>query len=201
MGCGVDYIYPPENKAIYERILESGGAIISEYSEGIEPSSDKFRQRNRIVSALSLGVLVVEAEYRSGTTITAKYAKEQGKNVFCIPSSITNSKGVGTNTLIRKGATLVQSPNDIIKVYGINGGKQITIEELENYDKHTQINLDKIPEEYREIYQLLCEPLSANEISQKTKMDITEVYSMLFMMELEELIKKYENKYVIFEKI
>lgn len=176
-------------------ILENGGAIVSEYPEGTEPSSDKFRQRNRIVSALSLGVLIVEAEYRSGTSITARYAKEHGKDIFCIPSAITNSKGVGTNMLIKKGAILVQSPKDIIQTYGINNYKQITIEELEECNQDNQINLDVIPEEYREMYKLLYEPLSVDEISRKTKMDITDVYSMLFMMELEGLIKKYENKY------
>lgn len=191
----MDYIYPPENEEIYEKILEAGGAIISEYPEGTEPSSEKFRQRNRIVSALSLGVLVVEAEYRSGTTITARYAKEQGKDIFCIPSAITNSKGIGTNILIKKGAILVQTPKDIIQEYGVDNYKQITIDELEKENQAKQISLNEIPEEYREMYKLLYEPLSVDEISLKTKMDITEVYSMLFMMELEGLIKKHENKY------
>ena len=105
------------------------------------------------------------------------------------------SKGMGTNILIQKGATLVQTPKDIIQTYGVEGYKQITIEELEKENQVKQINLNEIPEEYRELYKLLYEPLSVDEISLKTKMDITEVYSMLFMMELEGLIKKYENKY------
>ncbi len=197
LGCGVDYIYPIENKEIYEKIIENGGAIISEYSEGTKPDSDKFRNRNRIVSGLSLGVLIVEAEKRSGTSITARYAREQGKDVFCIPSSLENSKGVGTNNQIKKGAKLVQCPKDITKLYGRNSGKQITIEEIEESNKQKNINLDEVPEEYREIYKLLYEPLNVNEISIKTKMDVTEIYSILFMMELEGLVKKHENKYVI----
>ncbi len=99
--------------------------------------------------------------------------------------------------MIKKGATLVQFPEDITNIYGVNITKQITIEELEKQNKVTAINLNEVPEEYREIYEVLYEPLSINEISTKVKMELTEVYSILFMMELEGLIKKYENKYVI----
>lgn len=84
-----------------------------------------------------------------------------------------------------------------MQVYGVAGNKQITIEELEQKSQKTQIDLNEIPEEYREIYKILSEPLSVNELSSKLKVEVTEVYSILFMMELEGLIKKYENKYVI----
>lgn len=94
MGSGINYIFPKENEKLYNDILENNGAIVSEYPDYIEPKSDMFRKRNRIVSGLSLGVLVVEAEYRSGTTITARYAKEQKKEVFCIPNSRENRKGI-----------------------------------------------------------------------------------------------------------
>lgn len=93
LGNGPKYIYPPENKEIYQKILAEGGAIISEYPEDTPPDSDKFRKRNRIVSGLSMGILIVEAAYRSGTSITARYAKEQGKEVYCIPNAIENKKG------------------------------------------------------------------------------------------------------------
>lgn len=94
LGNGPKYIYPPENKELYERILRQEGAIVSEYPEDTPPTSDKFRKRNRIVSALGCGVLIVEAEYRSGTSITARHAKEQGKEVYCIPNAIENKKGM-----------------------------------------------------------------------------------------------------------
>lgn len=198
MGCGPDYIYPRENRKIYEKIIENGGTIISEYLPGTEPSSEKFRQRNRIVSGLSLGVLIVEAEKRSGTSITARYAKEQEKPVFCIPSSIENRKGIGTNNLIKKGAILVQEPSEILEKYEIkNMTHEITIEQLNEQNKITPIKLNQIAEKYRDIYEILYEPLSANEISMKIKKDITEVYSKVFLMELEGLIKKIGNKYVV----
>lgn len=93
----------------------------------------------------------------------------------------------------------MQFPSDISKMYGVNPSRQITIEEIERKSKIPEINIDEIPKEYREIYKLLYEPLSASEISIKTKLDLTEVYSILLMMELKGYIRKYENKYVILE--
>lgn len=197
LGCGADYIYPKENKEIYNKIIENGGAIVSEYKEGTRPDSEKFKQRNRIVSGLSLGVLIVEAEARSGTSITARFAREEGKFVFCIPNSINNRKGIGTNTLIKKGATLVQMPSEIMEKYGTSETRNITIEELDKKNKITPIKLNQVPEEYRDIYEILYEPLSINEISIKTKLNITEVYSKLFLMELEGLVKRQGSKYII----
>lgn len=98
--------------------------------------------------------------------------------------------------LIRKGAKLVQFPEDVTGEYGIKNSKNITIEELEKRKKH-EIDLSEIPEEYREIYKILKKPLSANEISIEIKADVTEVYSMLFLMELEGLIEKQGSKYII----
>lgn len=144
--------------------------------------------------------MVVEAKIVSGTSITARYANEQGKNVFCIPSSIDNRKGIGTNNLIKKGAKLVTSPNDILEEYGEYTEKQITFEDIEKQIKGEGLDLNDVKEEYREIYKILYEPLSINEISLKTGIDITEVYSKLFMMQLEELIEKDGNKYIIAKK-
>ena len=197
LGCGPDVIYPEENVEIYKKILETGGAIVSEYPSGTTTASERFRQRNRIVSALSLGVLIVEAKEKSGTGITANFAREHGKTIFCIPSSINNRNGVGTNNQIRKGAKLVLSPNDILEEFGKHEVEQITIEDLEKQNKITTYRLNEIKEDYREIYKVLSEPLSINEISDKTGISITEVYSKLFMMELEGLVEQKQSKYVI----
>ena len=197
LGCGVDNIYPKENKEIYMKIIENGGAIVSEYPMGTKPDSEKFKQRNRIVSGLSLGVLVVEAEFRSGTSITARHAIEQGKEIFCIPSSRENRKGVGTNNLIKKGATLVLEPNEILEKFNSKIKKQITIEELDKQSRVTAFRLNGIKEEYRPIYEILNKPMSVNEISIETGIDLTDVYSKMLMMELEKLVTKVGNKYVI----
>jgi len=142
-------------------------------------------------------VLIVEAEEKSGTGITANYAREQGKDIFCIPSSIDNKKGIGCNNQIRKGAKLVLSPKDILEKFGKNEIRQITIEELDKQTKITAYKLNEVKEEYREIYKILYVPLSINEISDKTGMTITEVYSKIFMMELEGLVRQDKNKYII----
>ncbi len=194
LGCGVDVIYPMENKKIYERIIKTGGTIISEYENGTNTQSEFFRQRNRIVSGLSMGVLVVEAEARSGTTITVGYAKEQGKPVFCIPNSLKNRKGVGTNILIQKGAKMVISPMEIIERYKLKDIQQVSIEDLEKIKMEESI--DNIKEEYRDIYIGIRDNLSIDEISAKNKIDITDIYSKLFMMELDGIIKKDGNKYI-----
>lgn len=196
LGNGPKYIFPPENEETYKKILENGGVIISEYPECTPPASERFRQRNRIISGLSLGVLVVEAEARSGTSITARHAREQKKELFCIPNSIENKKGVGTNIQLKNGATLVTEPNDIIVKYTNNIVKQITIEEIEKTNGK-ELDLTKVKKEYRSIYKLLVEELSINEISAKTKIGISDLYQKLFLMEIEGLIENKQSKYKI----
>lgn len=196
LGNGPRYIFPAENEETYKKILENGGAIISEYPDCTSPASERFRQRNRIVSGLSLGVLVVEAEARSGTSITVRHAREQKKEVFCIPNSRENRKGIGTNMQIKNGATLVTEPNDIIAKYTNNIGEQITIEELEEM-KGKELDLTNVKKEYRSIYKLLTEELSINELSAKTNIGISELYQKLFFMEIEGLIENKKSKYKI----
>ena len=106
---------------------------------------------------------------------------------------------MGSNSFIKKGANLVLEPRDILEKYGIKEIKQITIDDLNMLSK-TTIEIDAIKEEYRSIYQILSKPLNVNEIISKTHIDLTELYQKLFMMEMEGLIEKYENKYVIKKK-
>lgn len=198
LGNGPNVIFPPQNKQIYEQILETGGAIISEYPKDTPSQSEYFRQRNRIVSGISLGVLIIEAEVNSGTGITARFAREQGREIFCIPNALNNKKGIGTNMQIKKGATLVLEPKDVIEKYTQKEIKQISIEELEDLNKTSLIDLSKIKSEYREIYRILTtDELNINELSLKTGIEIKELYQKLFMMEMEGLIKSNKNKYKI----
>ena len=115
LGCGLDIIYPRENIKLYNDILENNGAIISEYIIGTKPEKMNFPARNRIVSALSDGVLVVEARKRSGTLITVDFALEQGKDVYAIPGNINSPQSIGTNELIKDGAKCVTCASDIIE--------------------------------------------------------------------------------------
>lgn len=114
LGNGLDTIYPKENEELANMILEQGGLIISEYPLGTKPDRINFPARNRIVSGLSTGVLVIEAKEKSGTLITVDFALEQGRDVFVVPGNINSSTSVGTNRLIKEGAKLVSCYDDLV---------------------------------------------------------------------------------------
>ena len=114
LGCGVDICYPPENRQLYERLIAEGG-ICSEYPPGIEPRPVLFPPRNRIISGLCDGVLVIEAKERSGTLITVDMALEQGRDVYALPGRATDPLSSGCNKLIRQGAELVASPQEMLR--------------------------------------------------------------------------------------
>ncbi|MCM8760904.1 MAG: DNA-processing protein DprA, partial [Candidatus Omnitrophica bacterium] len=113
MGSGHNVIYPPENRRLYDQIITSG-AVITEYEDDMPPLPENFPARNRIISGLSLGVVVVEAARNSGALITANFAAEQGREVFAVPGKVSSATSAGTNELIKDGARLVQSVEDII---------------------------------------------------------------------------------------
>lgn len=113
LGSGVDVIYPKQNENLYDRILAQKGLILSEYVPGVMPIAKHFPARNRIISGLAKGVVVVEAKARSGSLITVDFALEQGKEVFAIPGNLNNPNAAGTNRLIQQGAKLVIDVDDI----------------------------------------------------------------------------------------
>ncbi len=115
MAGGIDHVYPPENKKLHEDIIANGGAIISEMPISWKPRAIDFPRRNRIIAALSLGLLVIEAALRSGSLITARQAVEMGRLIFAIPGSPLDPRSVGTNNLIKDGALLTTHPSDIIE--------------------------------------------------------------------------------------
>lgn len=127
LGSGLDRIYPKENMKLYNDILSKGGLILSEYIIGTKPDKMNFPARNRIISGLSDGIVVVEAKEKSGTLITVDFALEQGKDIFVVPGNITSQNSIGTNELIKQGAKCITSIQDIIEEYQTNLAKKIEI--------------------------------------------------------------------------
>lgn len=188
IGSGHNYIYPKENKKLFEEIIKQGGAIISEYPPETEPKSSNFPQRNRIISGLSDGIIVIEGKYRSGTTITADYGIKQKKPVFCLPHGINNSYGTGPNKIIKNGGILVTEPHDIITYYE---NKNIKFKKVER----------KMPYDNEIIRLLLIEKnLEKEEIAIKLNKSISEINQELTLLELEGIITEdIEKGYKIIE--
>ena len=189
LPSGLENIYPEENLELYNEIILNGGCVISEYEPKINASSKNFLERNRIVSGLSLGTVVIEAAYRSGTSVTAKIAKEQGRDVFCIPGSLDNPKSIGTNNLIKEFAKIVTSPKDVIN----NDNFLHKIE----VNSNTLVK-EQIPEEYKKIYSLITDiPININDIAKKSLLELREVSSKLTMLELDgKVVKLPGNMYI-----
>ena len=184
LPSGLENIYPEENLELYNEIILNGGCVISEYEPKIKASSKNFLERNRIVSGLALGTLVVEGGKRSGTSVTARLTREQEKLVFCIPSSLENPKGITPNNLIKEGAILVTSVNDIIENY-----KYLKLKKTKTTKK--KITNTNIKEEYMEIYKLIPTngSIHINEIIKKSNIAIQDISYKLMMLELEEKIE------------
>ena len=184
LGGGFSHIYPEENRLLFEKIIEQG-AVITEYEPKQEPCGKQFIARNRIISGIAIGTLVVEAHYRSGTAITAKLALEQRRKLFSIPNQVDNKYGVGTNNLIRKCAILTRYVEDIIKEFPFLKSKPIC-------EENKEIN---IPTEYQDICKILStETIHINEISKKLKLDSNQTSAKLMMMELDGYVEKMPGK-------
>ena len=197
IASGFNYIYPEENKKLYEKILRTGGCIITEYPPDIEAKKEYFPTRNRIISGLSLGTLVIEASFRSGTSITAKYCMQQNRKLFCIPNSIESKNAMGTNNLIKKGANLVTKVEDITQVIGEISDKV----QVENVDiKENEENNNLSGKELLIYKNVKDKPKSADELAIVTGFSITDVNIILSMLEIENyIVKSSTNMYKVKE--
>lgn len=203
LGNGFNHIFPKSNIELYKEIIKKDGLIISEYPPEVEPRSEMFLERNRIVSGISIGVLVIEAAHRSGTSVTAKLAKKQERKVFVIPHEINDKHGVGTNKLIRKGAILVTSVKEIIEEFEFLEYKPkiekriIEYKENELNGKLISNNIKPINDKrQKEIYELIRTGANdINQIKRKSKKTINEISNILFMLEIGGHIKKVAGGY------
>ncbi len=179
-ACGLDSVYPAENTELARRIMQQG-ALISEYPLGTRPRAENFPRRNRIMSGLSLGVLVVEAGETSGAIITANLALEQNREVFAVPGSILSPSSRGTNRLIQEGAKLVRGYKDILEELNLmTVAHQMEIREF----------LPPTDTESLLLKQLSAEPVHIDEVCRLSSLPISTVSSTLAMMELKGLVKQ-----------
>lgn len=180
LGSGIDpeTIFPPENKGLARRIVDSGGAVISEYTPGTPGVKEHFPMRNRIISGLSRGIVVVEARERSGALITARFALEQNREVFAVPGSMFSATSVGANTLIQEGAKAATRAEDILEELGIDTLSAMREHAAQSLDEKEAVLLD-----------LLAEPIGIDAIRAKTKFAAPAILATLSTLELKKLIR------------
>lgn len=188
LGCGIDINYPAENKKLREEIA-SNGALVSEFKMSTPPASSHFPVRNRIISGLSLGVVVIEASHRSGSLITARLALEQGRDVFAVPGSVDSLRSRGTHKLIKEGAKLVEDAQDVVieLLPQIRGSSQLA-----------DVQQDRgefVSEEARSILELLeHSQLQIDKIITGTGLSSSQVSTTLLDLELNGLIRQLPGK-------
>ena len=199
MGSGHGRIYPAENKKLYAEIAKTG-AVVTEYADGEEPLAFHFPQRNRIISGLSLGVIVVEAAKDSGALITAELAAEQGREVFAVPGKISSASSSGANSLIKDGAKLVQSVDDIIDELSLRELKEVSEDKRESLDgkirRMTKNYIyNALTEDERKIYNALSdEPMHIDDIIRKVGLERAKTAKALLNLQLKKLIQEVPGK-------
>lgn len=183
LGHGIDQVYPAANQPLAERIAAYGGAVCTEFPLGTPPRRENFPQRNRLISGLSLGTLVVEAASRSGSLISARLASEQGREIFAIPGSIHNPLSRGCHKLIRQGAKLVESADDIVSELGPLVKHMVQIPES---SKSSDAAPAKADTDYETLLGVLAfDPATPDELVNRSGLTIDQVSSMLLILELE----------------
>ncbi len=183
LGSGIRNIYPPEHRRLADQIAASG-AILSGFPPGTPPEAGNFPRRNRIISGLSLGALVVEAGTRSGALITANYALEQGRDVFAVPGPINARSSLGTNRLIQQGAKLVLSAADILEELNMT---------MVDEQVAAQLALPATHEEAQLLQLLSGHPQHVDELSRSAGLPVAQVSSALTMMQLKGMVRQVEG--------
>ena len=179
-GLGPKALYPVTNRNIAEEIIESGGALISEFADDFRPRLESFPQRNRIMAGMSHATLIVEAELKSGTLITSKYATEYNRDVFTVPHSIFSKTSEGPHMLLRLGATPITQSSDIVTALGLRPR-----DELLQMRDYSGCSTDE-----RELISLLSEPLSRDEIIRRLGKPVYATQTIIATIEIKGLIEE-----------
>lgn len=191
LGSAVDEIFPKQNQKLAESIVENG-ALVSEFALGTKPDHWTFPQRNRIISGLSLGTIVIEGGYKSGAMITAKLALEQGREVFAVPGNVELEQSKGPHWLIKQGAKLVESVDDVLEelkhVMSVEPVKSVNSVEKPNYSGLTD-------DEQQVISRLSKEPIHIDNLITITGLPVSKVLSLLTMLEVKNLACQLPGKY------
>ena len=181
LGCGVDHIYPPEHRGLAIEIVKNG-AIISEYAPGTRPDKMNFPQRNRIISGMASGVVIVEAGEKSGSLITARFAAEQGREVFVVPGNLTALQSRGSNRLIRDGARIFYEKYELLEFL-----QTWQADEPQKMNKPLQ-EAFSTPEEKQILDLITDEPLHIDEIARKSGIPLSKISSSIVLLELKGLV-------------
>jgi DNA processing protein len=196
LGNGIDKIYPAQNENLGRKIIEDGGAVISEYGPGEPSYKNYFIQRNRIISGLSDAIVVIEAPEKSGALSTARFAAEQGRTVFVIPGPVNHPNYVGSHALIRDGAILVTGATDIMEDLGIKNTN--TLPFLEKNSKNLSNELNKMKEEERLLIETIKnsgEPLCVDKLIELAKLDSQIVNQTIAFLVIKGILKETGGKY------
>ncbi|HTV65008.1 MAG TPA: DNA-processing protein DprA [Bryocella sp.] len=203
-GTGIDEVYPKENRKIADQILETGGAIITEFPLGTFPAPQNFPVRNRIISGISLGTLVIEAAEYSGTRVTARCALEQGREVFAVPGNVTNKNSWGPNTLIKQGAALVATWEDVWEELPADVRLALTPPEQPASEGAAPASLfdgAQLPPSEKRVLSLLKvdESTHIDQIFERLNafLSSSEIFEALFELELSSRIRALPGKYYV----
>ncbi len=194
LGSGLERVYPRKNMKLFHKIAEKG-AVISEFPLIAEPEARNFPIRNRIISGLSLGTVVVEATQKSGSLITARLAAEQGREVFAVPGNINSFKSIGTHSLIKQGAKLVENTQDILEELS----PLITNDSLNNKIKHKNKPLSLSSEESLVFTGIGHYPVHIDDLARKISMESGKLSGILLKLELQGIVNQAPGKYFSIE--
>lgn len=192
LGSGIDVIYPPENRNLMKRIIKNG-CVVSSFPLGTKPLAKNFPARNRIISGLSYGTIVIEAAQKSGSLITADFSLEQGREVFAVPGNINNPYSRGSHKLIKQGAKLVENIDDILAEISFYDFK----EDIQAKNEHDKLEV-QLSEDEKNIYKMInYDPIHFEQIIQKTNLQTKHLNSIITRLELKGTISILPGNYIV----